>query len=36
MKWHNKGNALLVGYSDSTIWLWNGITGDVMAILAGH
>ncbi len=36
MDWHQKGNALLAGSSDGTLWLWNANNGDYLASFAGH
>ncbi|CEG74565.1 hypothetical protein RMATCC62417_09753 [Rhizopus microsporus] len=34
--WHPKGNILLAGASDSTIWMWAMPTGKFMNIFNGH
>jgi len=36
MKWHPKGNVLLAGSNDTTVWLWNLPSGTTMQVLAGH
>ncbi|KAI8343294.1 WD40-repeat-containing domain protein [Chlamydoabsidia padenii] len=36
MNWHPKGNVLLAGASDSTIWMWAMPTGKFMNIFNGH
>lgn len=36
LEWHPKGNALVSGGEDATIWMWNGVNGDVMGVFAGH
>ncbi|GAA6013333.1 hypothetical protein JCM10207_000858 [Rhodosporidiobolus poonsookiae] len=34
--WHPKGNVLLAGGADGTVWVWNLPKGDTMHVLAGH
>ncbi|GAA6043090.1 hypothetical protein JCM8097_008419 [Rhodosporidiobolus ruineniae] len=34
--WHPKGNVLLAGGADGTVWVWNLPRGDTMHVLAGH
>jgi len=34
--WHPKGNAVLCGGKDFTIYLMNGATGDFLACFSGH
>ncbi|KAG0164852.1 hypothetical protein DFQ28_010369 [Apophysomyces sp. BC1034] len=34
--WHPKGNILLAGAQDSTIWMWAMPTGKFMNIFSGH
>lgn len=36
LKWHPKGNVLLAGFEDCQLWMWNAVTGDVMAVFGGH
>ncbi|ORZ22225.1 WD40-repeat-containing domain protein [Absidia repens] len=36
MNWHPKGNVLIAGASDSTIWMWAMPTGKFMNIFNGH
>jgi len=36
LKWHPKGNLLLAGANDSTIWLWQLPSGNVMQVFSGH
>ncbi|KAI0784260.1 ribosome biogenesis protein Sqt1 [Abortiporus biennis] len=36
LKWHPKGNVLLAGSNDSTVWLWQLPSGNVMQVFAGH
>ncbi len=36
MKFHSKGNALLAGSEDSTIWLWNCKNGKLISNFYGH
>ncbi|KAH7884730.1 ribosome biogenesis protein Sqt1 [Phlebopus sp. FC_14] len=36
LRWHPKGNVLLVGSNDSTVWLWQLPSGNTMQVLAGH
>ncbi|GAA5866081.1 hypothetical protein JCM8547_000590 [Rhodosporidiobolus lusitaniae] len=34
--WHPKGNVLVAGGADGTVWVWNLPRGDTMHVLAGH
>ena len=36
LAWHNKGNVLLAGSSDGTVWMWLAATGACMQVFAGH
>lgn len=36
MDWHKKGNALVAGSADNTVWLWNANNGEFMHIFQGH
>ena len=36
LKWHSKGNVLLCGSSDGTVWMWLATTGACMQVFAGH
>ncbi|KAG6842312.1 hypothetical protein C0991_010600 [Blastosporella zonata] len=36
LKWHPKGNVLLAGSNDSTVWLWQLPSGHTMQVFAGH
>ncbi|KAG6908550.1 hypothetical protein DXG01_004183 [Tephrocybe rancida] len=36
LKWHPKGNVLLAGSNDSTVWLWQLPSGNTMQVFAGH
>ncbi|KAJ3855034.1 ribosome biogenesis protein Sqt1 [Lentinula lateritia] len=36
LKWHPKGNVLLAGSNDTTLWLWQLPTGNIMQVFAGH
>ncbi|KAJ3821890.1 WD40-repeat-containing domain protein [Lentinula raphanica] len=36
MKWHPKGNVLLAGSNDTTLWLWQLPSGNTMQVFAGH
>jgi len=36
LQWHPKGNVLLVGSEDSTIWMYNGEIGKFMNVFSGH
>ncbi|KAF9066616.1 ribosome biogenesis protein Sqt1 [Rhodocollybia butyracea] len=36
LKWHPKGNVLLAGSNDSTLWLWQLPSGNIMQVFAGH
>ncbi|GAA5995377.1 WD40 repeat domain-containing protein [Rhodotorula paludigena] len=34
--WHPKGNVLLAGGADGTVWVWNLPSGATMHVLSGH
>jgi len=36
LRWHPKGNVLLAGSNDSTLWLWQLPSGNTMQVFAGH
>ncbi|KAJ7593109.1 WD40-repeat-containing domain protein [Mycena floridula] len=36
LRWHPKGNVLLAGSNDSTLWLWQLPSGTTMQVFAGH
>ena len=36
VEWHPKGNAILCGGKDFTMYLLNGSTGDFLACFSGH
>ncbi|KDQ08693.1 hypothetical protein BOTBODRAFT_179621 [Botryobasidium botryosum FD-172 SS1] len=36
LRWHPKGQVLLAGSNDSTVWLWQLPSGNTMQVLAGH
>ncbi|BGO95031.1 hypothetical protein NBRC10512_006505 [Rhodotorula toruloides] len=36
LDWHPKGNVLLAGGADGTVWLWNLPSGETMHVLSGH
>ncbi|KAF9563254.1 WD40 repeat-like protein [Agrocybe pediades] len=36
LRWHPKGNALLAGSNDSTLWLWQLPSGKTLQVFAGH
>jgi WD40 repeat protein len=36
VEWHPKGNAVLCGGKDYSLYLLNGATGDFLALLGGH
>ncbi|KAH9903008.1 ribosome biogenesis protein Sqt1 [Cubamyces lactineus] len=36
LKWHPKGNVLLAGSNDTTVWLWQLPSGNTMQVFAGH
>ncbi len=38
LQWHSRGNALLAGASDGTVWLWDvsASKADCLTVLAGH
>lgn len=35
-RWHPKGNIVIFGGKDNTIWMYNGINGDFISCCAGH
>ncbi|KAI0671717.1 ribosome biogenesis protein Sqt1 [Trametes maxima] len=36
LRWHPKGNVLLAGSNDTTVWLWQLPSGNTMQVFAGH
>ncbi|KAF8313569.1 WD40 repeat-like protein [Clavulina sp. PMI_390] len=36
LQWHPKGNVLLAGGNDATLWLWQLPSGNTMQVFAGH
>ena len=36
VEWHPKGNALICGGKDYSIWLMNALSGDFLACFSGH
>jgi ribosome assembly protein SQT1 len=36
LAWHPKGNVLAAGAADSSVWMWNIPTGNVMGVFSGH
>jgi WD40 repeat protein len=34
--WHSKGNAVLAGSKDGTVWLWLAHDGQCLQVFAGH
>ncbi|KAL8292441.1 hypothetical protein RQP46_001053 [Phenoliferia psychrophenolica] len=36
LDWHPKGNLLLAGGADGTVWLWSLPTGNTLHVLSGH
>ncbi|KZP23817.1 WD40 repeat-like protein, partial [Athelia psychrophila] len=36
LRWHPKGNVLLAGSNDSTVWLWQLPSGTTMQVFSGH
>eukprot|EP00615_Pteridomonas_danica_P002264 CAMPEP_0114360372 /NCGR_PEP_ID=MMETSP0101-20121206/23813_1 /TAXON_ID=38822 ORGANISM="Pteridomonas danica, Strain PT" /NCGR_SAMPLE_ID=MMETSP0101 /ASSEMBLY_ACC=CAM_ASM_000211 /LENGTH=511 /DNA_ID=CAMNT_0001504573 /DNA_START=1 /DNA_END=1536 /DNA_ORIENTATION=- len=36
LTWHTKGNVLLAGSSDGTVWMWLATSGACMQVFAGH
>ncbi|KAH8826540.1 WD40-repeat-containing domain protein [Flagelloscypha sp. PMI_526] len=36
LRWHPKGNVLLAGSNDGTLWLWQLPSGNTMQVFAGH
>jgi ribosome assembly protein SQT1 len=34
--WHSKGNAVVAGSKDGTVWLWLAHEGTCLQVLAGH
>ena len=35
ISWHSKGDVILAGSSDASVWMWNAISGACMAVLSG-
>jgi ribosome assembly protein SQT1 len=35
-KWHSRGNAVIAGSKDGTIWLWLSHNGQCMQVFTGH
>eukprot|EP01033_Poteriospumella_lacustris_P007561 gene7561-5438_t len=35
-KWHNRGNAVIAGSKDGTVWLWLSHNGQCMQVFTGH
>jgi WD40 repeat protein len=36
VKWHTKGDVVLAGSTDMSVWMWNVPTGNCMAVFSGH
>ena len=36
LDWHSKGNALVTGSADGSIWLWNCNNGENLGVFNGH
>eukprot|EP00331_Platyophrya_macrostoma_P021920 CAMPEP_0176437076 /NCGR_PEP_ID=MMETSP0127-20121128/18391_1 /TAXON_ID=938130 /ORGANISM="Platyophrya macrostoma, Strain WH" /LENGTH=363 /DNA_ID=CAMNT_0017820603 /DNA_START=142 /DNA_END=1233 /DNA_ORIENTATION=+ len=36
LEWHNKGNVIVAGSTDNSIWLWNGNNGAFLNVFQGH
>ncbi|RKP12066.1 quinon protein alcohol dehydrogenase-like superfamily, partial [Piptocephalis cylindrospora] len=36
LHWHPKGNVLLAGTNEGTMWMWTIPTGTVMQVISGH
>ncbi|BGP51241.1 60S ribosomal subunit assembly or modification protein [Rhodotorula kratochvilovae] len=36
LDWHPKGNVLMAGGADGTVWVWNLPSGTTMHVLSGH
>lgn len=36
IQWHTKGNVLIAGSKDATMWMWLASTGKCMNVFAGH
>ncbi|KAJ3331302.1 hypothetical protein HDU76_003531 [Blyttiomyces sp. JEL0837] len=36
LTWHPRGNALLCGSADGTVWMWQVPTGNCMNVFSGH
>jgi WD40 repeat protein len=36
LKWHPRGNVVLVAGNDATLWLWQLPSGNTMQVFAGH
>lgn len=34
--WHNKGNAVIAGSRDGTVWMWLTHNGQCVHVFAGH
>ena len=35
-EWHSKGNAVLAGSKDGTVWMWMAHNGQCVQVFAGH
>jgi ribosome assembly protein SQT1 len=35
-QWHSKGNAVIAGSQDGTIWMWLAHDGQCVQVFAGH
>lgn len=36
LKWHPRGDVVVAGSSDFTVWMWNAQTGNFMMTFSGH
>lgn len=36
LKWHPRGNVILAGGEDGTVWMWQIPSGNCMAVFTGH
>ncbi|EGR31921.1 hypothetical protein IMG5_099490 [Ichthyophthirius multifiliis] len=36
LNWHPKGNVVIAGSADNSVWMWNAISGQYMSTFTGH
>mgnify|MGYP000871616107 CR=1 FL=1 len=36
LEWHSKGNVIVAGSLDNSVWLWNGNNGAFLNVFQGH